>query len=86
MNRPGPDCSSRHEFSMKYGWWGFNSGERTTALHYAIQAIRWAPWRSGGWRLLACAVLKPVRRMGSRPFAPAPRSGESRPGADSGTV
>jgi glycosyltransferase involved in cell wall biosynthesis len=62
--RPGRDRGSKHDFSLKYGWWGFATGERTTALHYALQAIRWAPWRRGGWHLLACALLKPVQRMG----------------------
>ncbi len=61
---PSRDRGSRYDYSLRYGWWGFVTGERATALHYAVQAIRWAPWRRGGWHLLACALVKPIRRMG----------------------
>jgi hypothetical protein len=61
-HRMTKDRSSRHEYSVKYGWWGFMRGDRRTALHYALQAIWWMPLRRGGWHLLACSVLKPIRR------------------------
>jgi glycosyltransferase involved in cell wall biosynthesis len=56
------DRGSKHQTAVKYGWWGFMRGDRPMALHYAIQAIRWMPLQSGGWRLLACTILKPIRK------------------------
>jgi glycosyltransferase involved in cell wall biosynthesis len=58
--RPGSDCESKHRFAMQYGWWAFGSGERRTAMYYATKAIAAKPLKAGGWKLIACAMLKPA--------------------------
>ncbi len=55
------DRRSKHEYSVKYGWWGLMRGDHPTALHYALQAI-WMPLQWNGWHLLACTILKPIRK------------------------
>ncbi|MGN6626921.1 MAG: glycosyltransferase family 2 protein [Tepidisphaeraceae bacterium] len=52
-------AESAYEQLLKYGWWAFNSGERSTARHYGLRAILQHPFGSRGWRLFACASLKP---------------------------
>lgn len=56
--RPGRDRASRYQFALKYGWWAWNSGQRKTALIYAVKALRIKPWRKEGWKLLLCACFK----------------------------
>ena len=63
--RPGSDRISRHAFLCRYGWWAFGSGQRRTALVYAIRAVAARPLSPAGWRLLACALLKPMPRARS---------------------
>lgn len=58
--RPGADRFSQHPFLVKYGWWAFNSGQRQTALLYALRAITSVPFATSGWKLLACAAVKPA--------------------------
>ncbi|MBW4467659.1 MAG: glycosyltransferase [Pegethrix bostrychoides GSE-TBD4-15B] len=58
--RPGADRDSQHRFAMQYGWWAFNSGERQTALVYALKAIRLCPSHMGGWKLLRCGLSKAI--------------------------
>jgi len=58
--RPGSDRRSRHAFALRYGWWGFNSAARDTALAYGLKAVAIAPWKPAGWKLLAAALLKPM--------------------------
>ncbi|NJO41926.1 MAG: glycosyltransferase [Cyanobacteria bacterium CRU_2_1] len=58
--RPGSDRASQHQFMLQYGWWAFNSHQRYTAIIYASKAIWAVPLRPDGWKLLACAVLKPL--------------------------
>jgi len=58
--RPGPDRDSQHRFALQYGWWAFNSGERQTALVYALKAIRLWPSQIEGWKLLGCGLFKPM--------------------------
>jgi glycosyltransferase involved in cell wall biosynthesis len=62
--RPGTDRASRHRFALRYGWWGFNSAARGTALAYGLEAVRIAPWKLDGWKLLAAAAVKPLPRGG----------------------
>ena len=62
--RPGSDAESKMKFALQYGWWAFQSGERRTAMHYGVRAIRAKPLKSEGWKLLLCAAVK-------RPRAPA---------------
>jgi glycosyltransferase involved in cell wall biosynthesis len=47
------DRRSRMETYLGYGRRGLERGEYGTAWHYGLQAIRQAPWRLGGWGLLA---------------------------------
>jgi glycosyltransferase involved in cell wall biosynthesis len=58
--RPGSDRASKHRFAMLYGWWAFGSGERKTAMYYATKAIAAKPLKPDGWKLIACAMLKPT--------------------------
>lgn len=60
--RPGDDRVSRFTFSLRFGWWAFNSGEQYTAAVYGLKAIGLHPWNLGGWRLLGSALLKPRRK------------------------
>ena len=53
---------SRFEHAVRVGWTGYMRGDREVAQVYAAKAIRLIPWRSDGWRLLACIVLKLGRR------------------------
>jgi len=53
---------SRFEHAVRFGWTGYMRGDREMAQAYAAKAIRLIPWRSDGWRLLACIVLKLGRR------------------------
>ena len=57
--RPGTDRASKHEFAVLYGWWAFKSGERKTAMIYGAKAIAAMPTKASGWKLVACAMLKP---------------------------
>lgn len=59
LYRPDSSRSSQFKFSLQYGWWAFNSRERQTAISYGLRAVRMMPFHVGGWRLLACALLKP---------------------------
>lgn len=63
--RPGPDSASRHLFMLRYGWWAWNSGQRSTALYYGWRALRERALHPDGWKLLLAAMAKPVPRPGS---------------------
>lgn len=54
------DRPSRHEFLLKYGWGFFNRGERQAAIVYGLKAIRTLPLQIAGWKLFACALIKPM--------------------------
>lgn len=58
--RPGADRGSRHLYLKRYGWWAFNSGERRTAMIYGMKTVAAKPWDPAGWKLMACAALKPI--------------------------
>lgn len=58
--RPTADPASRYEFMLKYGWWGFLSRQRGTARHYGLRAVRLNPFDAEGWKLLTCALIKPL--------------------------
>jgi glycosyltransferase involved in cell wall biosynthesis len=58
--RPGADRQSRHRFMMQYGWWAFSSSQRQTSLIYALKAIWLRPRAVTGWKLLICALIKPL--------------------------
>lgn len=58
--RPGKDRASRHKYALRYGWWGFNSGARNTALAYGLKAVSIRPLAAAGWKLLASALVRPM--------------------------
>ncbi len=58
--RPGPDRTSRLFFTLKYGWWAFNSRQRGTAIHYGLRAITINPFKLESWKLLIAAIVKPL--------------------------
>lgn len=58
--RPGNTADSRHRFMVQYGWWAFNSCQRQTAMLYGTRAIAANPFAIAGWKLLACAAVKPL--------------------------
>jgi hypothetical protein len=60
--RPGPDPVSQQSFLHRYGWWAFCSGLRVTAAACGIQAIAVRPSTVESWKLLACALIKPIPR------------------------
>jgi hypothetical protein len=45
---------------LQYGWWAFNSRQRSTAMLYGTRAIAANPLALEGWKLLACAAVKPL--------------------------
>jgi glycosyltransferase involved in cell wall biosynthesis len=58
--RATSDRASKHRFTLRYGWWAFNSAQRRTALVYGMKAIRTWPLSGDSWRLLLCAAMKPL--------------------------
>jgi glycosyltransferase involved in cell wall biosynthesis len=62
--RPGTDAVSRHRFMLLYGWWAWNSGQRSTALYYGWRALRERALHPDGWKLLLAAMAKPVPKPG----------------------
>jgi glycosyltransferase involved in cell wall biosynthesis len=58
--RPGTDRDSRHEYALKYGWWAWMARQRRTALVYGTRAVLAKPWEPAGYKLLTCAILKPL--------------------------
>jgi len=58
--RPGRDRPSQQSFFHRYGWWAFNSGLRGTAVGAALRAIALQPITPESWKLLACALIKPI--------------------------
>jgi hypothetical protein len=41
-----------------YGWWAFNSGQRSTALAYGLKSVALAPWDKEGLKLMVCSAVK----------------------------
>jgi glycosyltransferase involved in cell wall biosynthesis len=52
---------SKFKYALQYGWWAFNAGRRSTAMVYGWRAVRAIPVRVEGWKLLMCAMIKPMR-------------------------
>ncbi|MBD3883570.1 glycosyltransferase family 2 protein [Phormidium tenue FACHB-886] len=63
--RPGRDRPSRQSFLHQYGWWAFNHGLRRTAASSALKAIALHPATPESWKLLACALVKPLPNLHS---------------------
>lgn len=68
--RPGRDRRSRQSFFHFYGWWAFNQGLRKTAAASAIQSLALHPATVESWKLLACALIKPVPSVPLVPSVP----------------
>jgi glycosyltransferase involved in cell wall biosynthesis len=64
------DRRSRMQAYVGYGWRGLERGDYRMALHYALRAIGQAPWRAGGWWLVA-RVLR--RRLAAARLKRPPR-------------
>lgn len=60
------DAASRHQFMLRYGWNFFNAGQRQAAIVYGLRSIQALPFHQDGWRLLACALIKPLPQANSR--------------------
>jgi glycosyltransferase involved in cell wall biosynthesis len=63
--RPQSDRRSRHRFSVLYGWWAFNSGQRRTAISYGLKAVTLAPWDRESLKLLVCSTIKQLPGKGA---------------------
>ena len=55
--------ASRWGFLHACGWLGYHRGDRRMALEYGLKSVGLMPWRSDGWRLLCCALVKPMPRF-----------------------
>jgi hypothetical protein len=58
--RPLPAPDSQQHFLHRYGWWAFLKGFRLTAARCGLKAILAKPTTLESWKLLICALLKPV--------------------------
>lgn len=54
------DRASQHQTLLRHGWWFFNTGQRYAAIVYGWRAIWALPTAVAGWKLLACALVKPL--------------------------
>jgi glycosyltransferase involved in cell wall biosynthesis len=61
-SRPTSDRRSQFDFTLRLGWWAFNSGERRTSLVYGVRAVCQIPTSFEGWRLLICTLIKPMQQ------------------------
>lgn len=61
------DRPSRYEFLLRYGWGFFNRGERQAAIVYGMKAIQTLPLQITGWKLFACALIKPLPKGQASP-------------------
>ncbi|NJO41929.1 MAG: glycosyltransferase [Cyanobacteria bacterium CRU_2_1] len=52
--------SWRHSFILRCGWHLFNNGRRRKAIAHGVRAIKAIPHNLEGWRLLTCALIKPL--------------------------
>lgn len=58
--RPTDEAKSRFSYRLRFGWWAFNYGQRKTAVIYGLKAVLLLPCELDGWRLLICAMIKPL--------------------------
>lgn len=65
--RPGPDPASQQRFLHRYGWWAFCNGCRNTAVVCGIKSVLLQPTLLENWKLLACALIKPIPQSISKP-------------------
>jgi cellulose synthase/poly-beta-1,6-N-acetylglucosamine synthase-like glycosyltransferase len=52
--------SWRHGFLLRCGWQMFSNGLRQKAIAYGIRAVKAIPFNLESWRLLTCALIKPL--------------------------
>lgn len=60
FTRPPNDPLADYQFLLYCGWMGFNRGQRQMAIDYGWQAVLKRPWTLDSWRLLICALVKPL--------------------------
>jgi glycosyltransferase involved in cell wall biosynthesis len=58
--RKPADHLNQHDFWLKCGWHGFLDGQREVARRCGMRAIAIQPLALEGWKLLACALVKPL--------------------------
>lgn len=54
------DYMKQHQYLLRWGWQGFNQGQRQMAIDYGLRAVANDPLNLEGWRLLVCALVKPL--------------------------
>lgn len=59
MRQPA-DHLNQLDFWLKYGWQGFCNQQRDVAQRCGIQAVLTQPRSLAAWKLLACALIKPL--------------------------
>jgi len=52
-----------HQHMLECGWRSFNQGQRQAAIRYGIKAVDMLPFNLESWRLLVCAVIKPLPQV-----------------------
>lgn len=58
--RPGCDNASKMLFALQYGWWAWNSCQRSTAIYYGWKAVKLQLYSWASWKLLLVALIKPL--------------------------
>lgn len=58
VGRASRSRQSKYKIILRHGWWAFSSSEFKTAFIYGFRATILSPFKDGGWRLMACAILK----------------------------
>lgn len=58
--RQPADHLNQLEFWLKYGWQGFCHQQRDVARRCGIRAVATQPQSMEAWKLLACALIKPL--------------------------
>lgn len=58
--RQPADHLNQLDFWLKYGWQGFCNQQRDVAKRCGIRAVTTQPRSIEAWRLLACALIKPL--------------------------
>jgi glycosyltransferase involved in cell wall biosynthesis len=66
------DRASRMQTDVGYGSRGLERGDYRMAVHYGLQAIGQAPWRAGGWWLLARVLRRLLAPRGLKEPPPGP--------------
>jgi len=62
--RMADTAESRREFYLRYGWQAWKNGYRDTWRHYALRALRLAPFSRQAWTLLIAGALRRPKAQG----------------------